>query len=598
LLVGVCLGTQGCRVVGFAPLPCDVDLHCPPGTACVQEQCLAVGRDAGTPEQPHDAGDAADAGDGEDAGVDGGGGDDAGIEDGGDAGPEPGPPWFDLAYAKRAQLVLTAADAPLSADYPVRIAFDHSAMVADGARSDGEDLRVALFDGASWSELPRALAAGSTWNEDRTAIFVRLPRAIALGAEERDIYLYFGSEDPPPALVERVPSARFFFARDRSDTQTTSTTYAEKLQLKVTPRDADDSWIVFATWRQRGVGGAGIDDERGRARFVVDGTAIAGVEDLSFRQSGEAPRAMSAWLVLTGSAEERRVSLQFRSHGGLLDAIDNASMVAFLVPDPARADLHFVEDRPRALDVIDPTFPLDLTFTPASAGEYVWLVNGACKEGPANNAEGLFAMDETGAIRQRARERQIRDTSDFVPFTHAEVRPLPASPVTLRIMHRPSLTPTTSAEVGSERQGLAMAAFRGDVFQSVERASDAQNTDVVSADFVSKLLLQSARQPGARDVVYLVVANVHGVAVTGALKTYMRVALDGGEQMLDEMATFNGPSFAPVAWAFANTTIAARTIEVSVRADPGQTARVAFAHALALTYKDPEVSVGAIDVQP
>jgi hypothetical protein len=63
----------------------------------------------------------------------------------------------------------------------------------------------------------------------------------------------------------------------------------------------------------------------------------------------------------------------------------------------------------------------------------------------------------------------------------------------------------------------------------------------------------------------------------------------------DELANFNQPMFAPVAWAGAETGLGERTLAGAVRVDPGHTASVGFAHALALTYKDPDVLVGEVE---
>jgi hypothetical protein len=66
-----------------------------------------------------------------------------------------GPPAY-ASYGFRRPIVVTAAAAPIPSDYALAISIDHANLIALGrARADGDDLRVARWDGNSWQELDR-----------------------------------------------------------------------------------------------------------------------------------------------------------------------------------------------------------------------------------------------------------------------------------------------------------------------------------------------------------------------------------------------------------------------------------------------------------
>ena len=65
--------------------------------------------------------------------------------------------WWDTNDVSRKQLTVSAGASSIPADYPVRLEFDHSALTLAQSLASGDDIRIAYFNGATWSELDRAL---------------------------------------------------------------------------------------------------------------------------------------------------------------------------------------------------------------------------------------------------------------------------------------------------------------------------------------------------------------------------------------------------------------------------------------------------------
>ena len=85
-----------------------------------------------------------------------------------------GPCW-DANYAYRKKITITAGSADIPADYSVSVTLDHAALVSAGkSLASGDDLRVAHWDGSSWTELDRVLEPLSAWNDASTQIWFAL----------------------------------------------------------------------------------------------------------------------------------------------------------------------------------------------------------------------------------------------------------------------------------------------------------------------------------------------------------------------------------------------------------------------------------------
>jgi hypothetical protein len=120
------------------------------------------------------------------------------------------PPWWDASFAHRRALTVTTG--PLHPDkgyagYTVRLAsFDSHALA--GLTTSCDDLRVAAWDGAQWTELARHLIGCGTGAAD---LRFALPAEIADGATYRDAYLYYGNPAAgPPAAADGTAVYRWW----------------------------------------------------------------------------------------------------------------------------------------------------------------------------------------------------------------------------------------------------------------------------------------------------------------------------------------------------------------------------------------------------
>lgn len=111
------------------------------------------------------------------------------------------PSWWDNSYGQRLGVTIQTVDA-LASGYSVSVTFNHAAMVSVGAsRSDGEDLRVVHWNGASWdAEQDRVLAIGSSWNSPTTTVYFKTSAAISANTFDRSYFLYFGKAGAPASL--------------------------------------------------------------------------------------------------------------------------------------------------------------------------------------------------------------------------------------------------------------------------------------------------------------------------------------------------------------------------------------------------------------
>lgn len=118
-----------------------------------------------------------------------------------------GPRWWNNDYGYRAQatIITTSDDAP--AGYSVPVTIDHAALVAAGtSQADGDDVRVAYWNGTAWTELDRVLDPESSWNTATTTIWFKTSAAVATNTTAGGYYLYWGNPagSSPPASRDNV----------------------------------------------------------------------------------------------------------------------------------------------------------------------------------------------------------------------------------------------------------------------------------------------------------------------------------------------------------------------------------------------------------
>lgn len=113
-----------------------------------------------------------------------------------------GPGWWDPTYRFRQRIDVTAGAVAAPDDYTVPLVIDHAALVTSGlARSDGNDLRVLMWDGAAWTELDRVLDEATAWNTAGTTIWFRTRDPIP-ATTDISYWLYYGNPAPGAALAD------------------------------------------------------------------------------------------------------------------------------------------------------------------------------------------------------------------------------------------------------------------------------------------------------------------------------------------------------------------------------------------------------------
>jgi MSHA biogenesis protein MshQ len=123
--------------------------------------------------------------------------------------------WWNAAYGYRQRIDLPVSGGTLSSGYAVSVTFDHATQVTAGrSLANGNDVRIAFYNGASWVELDRIVDPESSWNSATSRIWFQTQVDIASGTTENDYYIYYGNTAPgaPPAN-----SANIFLLTDDFD---------------------------------------------------------------------------------------------------------------------------------------------------------------------------------------------------------------------------------------------------------------------------------------------------------------------------------------------------------------------------------------------
>ncbi len=124
--------------------------------------------------------------------------------------------WWKCGWTVRRKLTVNS-QVQLPAGYAVSFSFDHAALVA-AARSlpSGDDVRIVVWDGASWAEVDRVLDPESGWRRGDTKLW--FATAAPIGAGQSAAYYVFSGNPlagPPPARERAVFAYADFF--DRAD---------------------------------------------------------------------------------------------------------------------------------------------------------------------------------------------------------------------------------------------------------------------------------------------------------------------------------------------------------------------------------------------
>jgi hypothetical protein len=497
-----------------------------------------------------------------------------------------------MAYAKRKPLTLTAPSSGLASGSVVRLDLDHLALVGAGdSQADGDDIRIVYWNGGTWTEVARTLfnnnLTASAWNLTNTALMFKTQATIAASGSDSGYYIYYknaSAVSPPTGTL----ASRYFMAESLSETQSSdSTNYATKVSLQFTPSATTEHWVVVATWRQREVGNLGVTSYAGSGRVSLNGAPRTGTSHLSYRMSGDVWKTFQAFLKVTGTTAPQTVSIDFRANGAT-DGIDGARILAFMIPDPTSANIQYSEALAVVADTVNPTSALTTTFSPSSAGDYVWMANGFMTEGPGGSSTGgLLAVDEAAVNQQNTQETYIPQNSGYVPFAHVERRTLTTGSKSFIIRHQPATAP------GSERTGLTQLLFRTDGFASAEQANATSQTSTTSTSAVVKNTLTTASAGTAHDYIYLVVTGMDHTVQNVALSAFGDVRVGGSQLLLEEVAIDRAGYYNQIAFAYAERTTGSRTVETRHWVETGQTSQAQWSHIVALRYKEASMSLGS-----
>jgi outer membrane protein assembly factor BamB len=512
-------------------------------------------------------------------------------------GPPPDPPWWDSNYGYRKQITVSAGSTAIANGYPVRMQFDHASLVPAKSQADGDDIRIAYWNGSGWTELSRVLENGSAWNNAATKVFFKTNASIAASGSDNGYFLYYGYGSAVSPPTTGVASARYYLAESLAETTRTSGTYASIVQLQFTPGATTEHWVVVCTWRQRRVlVDATADFFAGRAQVRLNGSTRTGTDNLSFRMASGIWKTMAAVFKITGTTAQQTVNIDFASYNGVDNSgIDNARIVAFLIPDASSANIQYAEDLPQTTTSGAGNITIQtVTFTPSSAGDYIWMANAFTHEAPGGASSTLEFLDEAGAVQQATDETYISTTeTGMIPITHFERRNLTATSKSFIIRINPDDT------TGSHRQGLTQLLFRADVFDTVEVGSSAglSNPNPAPTTYAAapnpKVTLTTASVGSAQDYVYLAVMNKDSTGTDRTLSEFGEISLAGVQQLEDEVAINRASYNHQIAWGYAETGTGNKSIAANFKSESSAfVVDTQFAHILSLRYKEPGSSLG------
>jgi len=110
-------------------------------------------------------------------------------------------PWWNRNYLYRKNITVAAGAAEVPSGYSVPVTLDHADLFSAGkSLVSGDDIRVAYWNGSTWTELDRALDPLSSWNNGSTQIWFKTQATINASSSDQSYYIYYGSpsaSNPP-----------------------------------------------------------------------------------------------------------------------------------------------------------------------------------------------------------------------------------------------------------------------------------------------------------------------------------------------------------------------------------------------------------------
>jgi hypothetical protein len=106
----------------------------------------------------------------------------------------PGGEWWDSNYQNRKKITITTGATGVPIGYSVSFTEDTALLIASSKlRSDGNDWRIAYWNGSSWVELDRWVddIIGDGWNTADTITWFEIQAAIGASSSDDNYYVYY-----------------------------------------------------------------------------------------------------------------------------------------------------------------------------------------------------------------------------------------------------------------------------------------------------------------------------------------------------------------------------------------------------------------------
>lgn len=412
--------------------------------------------------------------------------------------------WWDTSFTWRRKVTLSDSGSGTPTGEVASITINHAALVsASKSQADGDDLRLAYWNGTNWTELPRVLASGSSWNSASTQIMFRTSAAIGAGGSSDNYYLYFGNSlVTGPATG--VPTARWFKTEQLVEQSTTSSTFVDvpSTTLTFTPGSSSETWLIFVS---------GVIRSNSTAETSVEmRLLIGGVEThlWGHQNNGNGTPNGAGFFIterITGVSSLQTIQPQFRAAAGTSFA-SSIRVVAALIPPGA--DFQFAETDATTQQTGTNLSLQSLTFTPSSAGDYLMLGNLSQHETPGGSTAQCWVQDDAGTLHPNAPTgtRYSNARAAWNPFSGVFRRTLPASSRTFTLRGTSSASGTQASEWRYRR----LLGFRTDAWESVEYNESLGQSATTSTTFQVKNSLTTTTPPAARDYLILQVARIAG----------------------------------------------------------------------------------------
>ena len=437
--------------------------------------------------------------------------------------------WWDATYGYRKQNTISVGTSTVPAGTMTALTFDHASLVTAGrSQADGDDIRILYWTGSAWTELPRVLASGSSWNNAATKVFFKTQAQIAASGSDNNYYVYYGNSSVS-APSTAVPTARYFQTNQlaRQDSTNTSFENIPSSSLTFTPSSTSEVWVVFVSGVMQNTANA---ETAAEMQLLVNGTAV----DLWGHQNYDPTVVTTAngsgfitFERITGTTSAQTIQPQFRAATGTT-SVSSLRVVAALMP-PA-ASVQYAETDAITQQTGGNLSVQSLTFTPGSAGDYLVLGKMSQHETPSGSTvRGWLEEDDGATLHPDAPSgtRFSNSRASWQPFFVCFRKTLPASSRTFNLR---GMSGNGGVEASEWRYRKLMA-LRMDAWESAEYSADLTQTTTTSTSFATKNSLATGAPPAARDYLVIQAERISGDSTTTTVRKSGELR-DGGTALV------------------------------------------------------------------